>query len=179
VTIVIFGAAGNIGRRLMAAFPGSIGVDRAPGADIEADLGTANFTADPLARALAGATAVIHVATEPQPQAPHDAHFAAVTGTARLVEACLHHRVPRLILPSSGWADPKPEFGPINPYGQSKRVMEAMAEMYRLAGLDAVALRFGWVPRHPGEFDAAPPYLRADYWPDTRLIAEVTRALGR
>ena len=36
--LIIIGSQGNIGRRLMAAFPGALGIDRAPGADIVADL---------------------------------------------------------------------------------------------------------------------------------------------
>ncbi len=36
--LVIIGSEGNVGRSLMAAFPGAIGIDRSPGADIVADL---------------------------------------------------------------------------------------------------------------------------------------------
>jgi hypothetical protein len=32
--LIILGSQGNIGRRLMAAFPGAIGIDRLPGATI-------------------------------------------------------------------------------------------------------------------------------------------------
>ena len=178
MTLVIVGAAGNIGRRLMTAFPGSVGIDRHIDADIVADLATADYDSVELRLALESATGLVHVATDARPNAPAEIHFATVTAASRLVEACLRYRVPRLVLPSSGWADPKPGYGPINPYGHSKRVFEAMAAMYVAAGLHAKALRFGWVPRDPREVEAAPPELRADYWNDTRLIAEVKAALG-
>ena len=41
--LVITGSAGNIGRRLMPAFPGSIGIDRVHGANIVAELMTLDY----------------------------------------------------------------------------------------------------------------------------------------
>ncbi len=120
----------------------------------------------------------MHVGTEPDPKAPDEIHYAAITAAARLLEACLRYKVSRLVLPSSGWADPKPEFGPINAYGHSKRVFEAMAAMYANTGARAVALRIGWVARNQAEVDAADPALRADYWDTETLISRVKTALG-
>lgn len=176
--LIIIGSQGNVGRRLMAAFPGAIGIDRVAGADIVADLGSIDFDAPPVRAAFESTDGVVHVGTAPQPDAPDPIHYAAVTAAARLLEACLRYKVPRLVLPSSGWADPKPEFGPINAYGHSKRVFEAMAAMYANTGARAVALRIGWVALNQQEVDAAYPALRADYWDSETLIARVRAALG-
>jgi hypothetical protein len=57
--------------------------------------------------------------------------------------------------------------------------MEALADMYSLApDRTAVALRVGWVPLSPDEVAAAPEWLGANYWDDSRLVAEFRRALG-
>ena len=45
MTIIIVGAMGNIGRRLMTACPGTIGIDRVPGADIVASLADIDYEA--------------------------------------------------------------------------------------------------------------------------------------
>jgi nucleoside-diphosphate-sugar epimerase len=177
VKLIIIGSEGNVGRRLMAAFPGAIGIDRAPGADIVADLGTIDYDAPDVRAVFESTEGVVHVGTAPQPQAPDEIHYAAVTAAARLLEACLRYKVPRLVLPSSGWADPKPEFGPINAYGHSKRVFEAMAAMYGNTGARSVALRIGWVALSQKEVDEAYPALLADYWDTDTLVSRVKEAL--
>ena len=176
--LIVIGSEGNIGRRLMAAFPGAVGIDRSPGATIVADLASIDYDTPDVRDAFTAADALIHVATDARPDAPDAAHFAAVTGTARLLEACLRYDIGTIVLPSSGWADPKPEFGPINAYGHSKRAIEAMAAMYANTGRRAVALRYGWVALTRAEADAAPHGLRADYWDTDMLIAKVREALG-
>jgi nucleoside-diphosphate-sugar epimerase len=178
MAILITGAAGNIGRRLMAALPGAIGLDRIAGSDIHADLATVNFRRDPVRAALASAEAVIHLATNPDPKAPASVHWQAVSDTARLLAACAAARVPRVVLPSSHLTEPE-EGMRLNPYGQSQRVIEAMAAMYMQdTGLTATALRIGWVPANAGEAQRAPPWLAARYWDDARLVAEFRGALG-
>jgi nucleoside-diphosphate-sugar epimerase len=176
--LIITGSQGNIGRRLMAAFPGAVGIDRDPGADIVDDLATIDYQSTVVRRALESCDGLIHLATSADPEAPELVHWRAVAEGARLVEACASCNVPRLVLPSSDWAEPKWGFE-INAYGHSKRVFEALAAMYAMApGRRAVALRYGWVARDPGEVEAAPGWLRANHWDDTRLVAEVTAALG-
>ena len=177
--LLITGSQGNVGRRLMAAFPGAVGVDRQPGADIVADLSTADYDLGPLAEAIRGASGLVHLATSPDPDAPDPVHYAAVVDAARLVAACAAANVPRLVLASSDWAAPKAGWAGINTYGHSKRVFEALAAMYSHSlGRRAVALRIGWVPRDKSALEGAPDWLRANYWDDTRLIAEVTAAFG-
>ena len=180
-TLIIIGSQGNIGRKLMAAFPGALGIDRAPGADIVTDLASIDYDAPDVRRAFERADGLIHVGTSAAVDDPPAVHWAAVTATARLMAACDRYDIRRVVLPSSDWAQPKTRWAAheLNAYGHSKRVFEAMAETYN-ATPDrwAVALRFGWVPRHPDELTNASEWLRANYWDDERLIGQVRAALG-
>ncbi|WP_421725869.1 NAD-dependent epimerase/dehydratase family protein [Bauldia sp.] len=179
MAIVVFGAEGNVGRRLKAALPDVVGIDAAPGADIVADLATVDYDSGPVHDALRNASSVIHIATEPNPGAADDVHWQSVVNTARLVRACAQLGVPRLVLPSSDWAEPKAAMPKINAYGWSKRAMEAFAEMYNQEpGRVAVALRIGWVPRRPDELEGASDWLMANYWDDEQVVREFRTALG-
>jgi nucleoside-diphosphate-sugar epimerase len=179
MTVIITGSQGNIGRRLMRAFPESTGVDRGEGADIVADLADCSYQEGALAAALKTARCVIHLATSADPDAMLEEHLAAVTATARLLEACLNAGVPRIVLPSSDWAEPRDPRLQINAYGHSKRAIEALAAIYRSReGFRAVALRIGWVPGSEAELNAAPDWLRANYWPDEKLISSFREAAG-
>lgn len=178
MTLVITGSEGNIGRRLRAAFADVTGIDKVPGAEIVADLSTLDFDAPQIAEALSRASGLVHLATSADPDAPDAVHFAAVSHTARLLQACAIHRVPRVVLPSSDWAEPRGN-ATINAYGRSKRVFEEMARMYETAtGLRCVALRVGWVPGDPSALQGADPAWLDNVWGDARLIAEVKAALG-
>jgi nucleoside-diphosphate-sugar epimerase len=181
--IVITGSEGNIGRRLKVAFPGSTGIDMVRGADIIADLGSVDYERAVIRTALANADALVHLAADHRPEAADDAHWQSVANAARLFAACAHLNVPRVVVASSDWAEPKKamlEAGlNVNSYGHSKRVMEALAAMYALTpGRAAVALRVGWIPRDPAELVDPPAWLAANYWDDARLIAEFRKALG-
>jgi nucleoside-diphosphate-sugar epimerase len=179
--IIILGSQGNIGRRLMTAFPGAIGIDRSPGADIVSDLRSIDYDAPDVRRAFESADGLIHVATSANVNDPPAVHWAAVADTARLMAACDRYNIRRVVLPSSDWAQPKTRWAAheLNAYGHSKRVFEAMAEMYNVTpGRWAVALRFGWVPHHADDVATASPWLQANYWDDARLIGQVKAALG-
>jgi nucleoside-diphosphate-sugar epimerase len=176
---VIIGSEGNVGRRLRRLFPGAIGIDRIAGAEIVADLATIDYDAPAVREALAGAEAVIHVATSPSVDAPDIVHYQAVIDAARLLAACQQYPVPRVMLPSSDWAEPKIGWADLNTYGHSKRVFETMAAMYRHStGKVCTALRIGWVARNLDEVRNSEQWLQDNYWPDERLFAEVNRALG-
>jgi nucleoside-diphosphate-sugar epimerase len=178
VRLVIAGSEGNIGRRLKAAFPNTVGIDVKRGADILADLATIDYSRAVIANALTGADAVIQLATSADPEAPDDVHWQAVANTARLFAACAHAGVPRIVVASSAWAEPKDD-RPVNAYGHSKRVMEALAAMYgHTRDRVAVALRVGWVPESATEVASAPEWLRANHWDDARLVAEFRSVLG-
>jgi nucleoside-diphosphate-sugar epimerase len=182
MSIIIVGAMGNIGRRLMQAFPEAIGIDRVRGARIVADLSRIEYDSPELRQAFEAADGVIHVATSANVRDADAVHWRAVVDTARLVQACDRYNIRRLVLPSSDWAEPKtrwPDFE-LNAYAHSKRVIEAMALMYNVTpGRHAVALRFGWVPNDPADVAKAEPWLQANYWDDERLIAQVKTALGK
>jgi nucleoside-diphosphate-sugar epimerase len=177
--IIITGSQGNIGQRLMAAFPGAIGIDNHRDADIVADLSIIDYEARIVRQAFQAADGLIHLATSPNPDAPDEIHWTAVRNTVRLLDACRNHQIARVVLPSSDWAEPKPGFGDINAYGHSKRVLEALAGMYSMTpGLRCTALRIGWVPHDPSEVATATPWLAANYWPDERLLDAFRKALG-
>ena len=176
---VIFGSQGNVGRRLKTLFPDHFGVDQVEGADLVASMATVDYDSEPLKSQLAEADLVLHLATSPNVEAPDSVHYQAVVDAARLLAACQRVPVPRVLLPSSDWADPKRGWPPVNVYGYSKRVFETMATMYTYStGQLCVAFRFGWVARSRAEVDAAEQdWLRNNYWDDASLFAEVRRAL--
>lgn len=180
MTVLIFGSMGNIGRRLMPAFPGAIGIDRVAGADIVADLSTIDYSAPEIVAAFEKADGVIHVATSANVGDPDAVHWAAVTATARLLAACDHRDIKRVVIPSSDWAEPKTRWAmhEQNAYGLSKGVFEAMARMYNVQPhRHCVALRIGWVTDYANVLKAD-QWLQANYWDDVRLIGQMQAALG-
>lgn len=181
MTLLIFGAMGNVGRRLMKGFPGAIGIDRVPGADVVASLSSIDYDAPEIRALFDRADGVIHVATSANVGDPDAVHWQAVIDTARLLAACDRHDIARVVIPSSDWADPKTRWAANNPnaYGHSKRVFEEMAHMYNLKpNRHCVALRIGWVARSIEEVRAAEGWLQANYWDDERLIGQMQAALG-
>lgn len=178
MAIVITGSEGNIGRRLKKAFPGAIGIDVLPGADIVGDLATMDFERRLISETLTRADAVVHLATSADPDASDNVHWTAVANAARLFAACAAAGVPVIVAASSDWAEPR-NGRAINAYGMSKRVIEALCAMYALApDRRAVALRVGWVPNSPAALEGAEEWLRVNYWDDARLIREFRIALG-
>lgn len=176
--IVVTGSEGNIGRRLKAALPDVVGIDRVAGADVVVDLATVDYRNLAMQTALRTADALVHLATNANADAKEAVHWDAVATAARLMAACAEAEVPRVVLASSDWAEPKNGLT-INAYGWSKRAIEAMAAMYDLVpDRTAVALRVGWVPQSGEEVADAAAWLRDAYWDDGRLIAAFQEALG-
>lgn len=174
--VLIIGAAGNIGRRLLRHFDGAIGVDRVAGCDLRVDLSEPIVPGDSFDRALQEAQCVVHLATSANPEAPPKVHLAAIAETASLLCACARHTVSHVVLPSSNWVEPRDPQLFSNAYGQSKRAIEAMAVVYsRLPECRATALRIGWVPAKASAAIGAPDWLARDYWDDARLCAEFDR----
>jgi nucleoside-diphosphate-sugar epimerase len=182
MTIIIVGAMGNIGRRLMSAFPDTIGIDRVAGADIVAELSAIDYDAPDVRAAFERADGLIHVATSANVDDCDSVHWQAVIDTARLLAACDRYGIRRVVIPSSDWADPKTRWAAHNQnaYGHSKRVFEEMAHMYNVGHPDrhCVALRIGWVARSIAEVEAADQWLQANYWDDARLFGQMRSALG-
>jgi UDP-glucose 4-epimerase len=166
--ILITGAAGMVGRALVAEMQGTdiVATDlaRGPLPDI-VRFRTVDVTGKDPARVI-GAEApevVVHLASivTPPPGMAREAAFAVdVTGTRNVLEACLKHGVRRLVVTSSGAAygyhadnpvplresDPcrgNPEFA----YADHKRQVEEMLAKARAEhpGLEQVVLRVGTV----------------------------------
>jgi len=176
--LVITGSLGRVGRRLMAAFPGAIGIDRGPGTDHTVDFDTVDYDAEPMRGVLTGADAVIHLAAEPSPRAPDQVHWQSVINAGRLFKAADGYAIPRMVVASSGWAVPMPGQFP-NAYGYSKRVMESLASMYGVCeGRTGRFVRIGWVPDDPAVVPTSEQWLQDLYWPDNKLVAEFTKALN-
>jgi nucleoside-diphosphate-sugar epimerase len=179
--LIIIGSEGNVGRRLMKAFPGSIGIDRVATAAIVGDIAALDYDRPEVRAAFEKADGVIHVATSPNVEAADAVHWEAVVGAARLMEACDRFGIKRVVLPSSDWAEPKTRWAENeqNAYGRSKRIMEEMALMYNMTpGRMCVALRIGWVVHDPAIVEGAADWLKANIWDDERLIGQVKAALG-
>ena len=176
--LVITGSQGTVGRRLMAAFPEAIGVDRVPGAQVVVDFNTVDYAAEPMRGVLAGADAIVHLGSEPSPHKPDEVHWQSVINASRLYAAALAAGIPRFVVASSGWAVPM-EGQFLNAYGLSKRVMEAFTAMYDI-GPDRTArfVRIGWVTDSADAVANAKPWLKALYWDDARVVAEFTKALN-
>jgi nucleoside-diphosphate-sugar epimerase len=178
VVVLITGSEGNIGRRLRHALGEAVGLDRARGADIVADLGTIDYGSRTMRDALAAASAIVHLATSPDPHAADPVQWQDVANAARLFAAAAAAKVPKLVAASSPWAEPGAGMQ-LNGYARAKRAIEALCEMYGAApGRSGVAVRVGWVPHEPGALGQAPDWLRANFWDDARLVAEFRAALG-
>ena len=176
--IVIVGGCGLIGRKLKKEWPDAVCVDRFQGADFVCDLGCLNGRNSAFHSILQAAEVVIHLATSADPEEPESIHFHSVVDTAKLVAACDAANVQKLIIASSDWAEPKAAHLRINSYGYSKRVIEAMAEMYsHCEGRLATAIRIGWVPDESVDIDEAPDWLLDNYWSDAKLIKEFSRVI--
>lgn len=178
--IIIIGGCGSIGRKLKKEWTHAICVDRAKGADIIFDLATLNQRDSAFHSILKAAEVVVHLATSADSEASELIHFNSVVNTAKLVSACAAVNVPNLILASSDWAEPKAAHLRINSYGYSKRVIEAMAEMYSHHEYRvATAIRIGWVPDESFEIDTAPEWLLENYWSDVKLIDEFSKIIRK
>ncbi|MDA3874366.1 MAG: NAD-dependent epimerase/dehydratase family protein [Kiritimatiellae bacterium] len=178
--IILVGGCGSIGRKLKKEWPDAICVDRAKGADIICDLAALNERDSAFHSILKTADVVIHFATSADPEASELIHFSSVVHTAKLVAACATANVPNLILASSDWAEPKAAHLRINSYGYSKRVIEAMAEMYSICEYRvATAIRIGWIPDESVKIAEAPEWLLENHWNDAKLIGEFKKMIRK
>lgn len=160
-TVLITGAAGNIGTKLRAHFSG-LGwtvraLDRDPRGDaaiVVADLAEWD---DEWARLFSGVDSVIHLAGDPSPRASWaSVQRLNIDLTANVYEAASRHGVRRVIFASSNWvmAGHRPGTGPlttdmepypINPYGVSKLVGERMGRALHLrCGTSVICFRIGY-----------------------------------
>jgi nucleoside-diphosphate-sugar epimerase len=154
LTILVTGAAGFIGRHVVASLRAEgeavRGVDRRPGADLQLDLLTTDL--GPL---LDGVDAVVHLAGQPGVRESWHAFPDYARGnielTQRLLEALRGRPLRKFLLASTssvyGEAPmPAREDGPalpVSPYGATKLAAEGLCDLYgRTAGIPWLALRF-------------------------------------
>ena len=172
MTVVVTGAAGLLGSRIVAALAAAgnevRGVDAVRGPEpVAADFVRADLRdLGEAVQALAGATAVIHAAAIPRPVGvtPGEVVATNVLTAHHVVEAALLHGVGRLVSASSfsvlGWPfNPQPlvpdylpidEAHPLAPqeaYGLSKLITEEIlsAAMRRAPAFTALSLRMPWI----------------------------------
>jgi NAD+ dependent glucose-6-phosphate dehydrogenase len=163
-TVMITGAAGNIGSKLRAHFC-TLGwtlrlldIDACGDAAIQpADLAEWN---DAWVAQFADVDTVIHLAGNPSPRTSWaSAQRLNIDLTANVFEAAVAHRVRRVVFASSNWvmAGHRPGHGalttdmepyPINPYGVSKLVGERMGHSaHARRGLSVICFRIGYLQR--------------------------------
>lgn len=177
-TVLITGAAGNLGRKLRGHFAG-LGwalrlLDRTDGGDpaIEpADLATWDGA---WARRFAGVDAVIHLAADPSPQASWSSvQDRNIDLTLNVFEAAVRQNARRVVFASSNWVMAGHRFSdvplatdldpaPVNPYGASKLVGERLGRSYHGRwGLPVICFRIGYC--QPGE-NRPGPHMRLGRW---------------
>ena len=162
-TVLITGAAGNLGQKLRAHFA-SLGwtlrlldVDANDSAVTTADLSVWD---DAWVRQFADVDAVIHLAGRPSPRTPWDEvvryNFDL---THNVYEAAARQKAKRLVFASSNWVMAGHRFGegplttsmepsPVNPYGVSKLVGERLGRSYHERwGLSVICFRIGYCQR--------------------------------
>lgn len=137
--MIITGAKGIVGSRLMRAFPSAIGLDLVSGHDL----------VDPTAgywEHFRNQDAVLHLAAVTSTR-DGDTHIDSVVAATNVISACVRHGIPRLIFASSTWAEPRDD-RPMTAYGHSKRAVEEMLRLFAMKpNRSAVAVRIGCVPR--------------------------------
>ncbi len=163
-TVLITGAAGNIGTKLRAHFSTLNWTVRALDANSHGD--SAVVVADladwddAWTELFAGVDTVIHLAGDPSPQASWDSvQRLNIDLTAHVYEAAARHGVRRVVFASSNWVmaghragtgplttDTEPY--PINPYGVSKLVGERMGRsLHQRCGTSVICFRIGYAQR--------------------------------
>lgn len=163
-TVLITGAAGNIGTKLRAHFSSMgwtlrlLDIDAHGDAAIQAaDLAEWD---DAWVRQFAGVDTVIHLAGNPSPRTSWEsAQRLNIDLTANVYEAAATHCVRRVVFASSNWvmAGHRPASGalttdmapyPINPYGVSKLVGERMGHsLHARRGVSVICFRIGYLQR--------------------------------
>jgi nucleoside-diphosphate-sugar epimerase len=188
-TVVITGAAGNIGSKLRRHFS-TLGwnlrlLDAAAGDGVEmADL--AVWSEDWVSR-FADADAVILLAGDPQPSAGWNSIVRLnLDLVMNVYEAAVAQRAKRVIFASSNWTMAGHRFAdgplttdrepcPVNAYGMSKLVGERIGRSYaHRHGLSSISFRIGWIQR--GENRPGPHMKWADWgqgmWLSDRDMAQ-------
>jgi nucleoside-diphosphate-sugar epimerase len=175
MNIVVTGISGLIGRKLTAIFVGAghdiAGIDRRDGHDLSI-MGDWH-------QSFTGATAVVHLAASAHPASSlEDIQRNNFIATSNVVQACIIHRVPRLVFASSthvalgryGYPGGKDE--PENFYGLSKLFGEHLVRLYaETNNQSAASVRIGWVPTAEQLQQQPEPWIRSIQVSDEALTA--------
>jgi uronate dehydrogenase len=164
-SVLVTGSAGAVGRPVCRELLGRghavRGLDLVPTPDLDDCVVADIAEPEPVAEAMRGVEAVVHLAAE-----PNDAPFAAklvgpnVVGLHNVMSAAREAGVRRVVLASSmmvvlyGPKRGRParvdEAYPADHYALTKLWAEQMGEMYaRCHGLSVIALRLTWMVRNP------------------------------
>jgi NAD(P)-dependent dehydrogenase (short-subunit alcohol dehydrogenase family) len=163
-TVLITGAAGNIGTKLRTHFSGLGWTVRALDIDSRGDetIAVSDLAEwhDDWARLFSDVDAVVHLAGDPSPRASWaSVQRLNIDLTANVYEAVSRHALRRVIFASSNWvmAGYRPVTGPlttnlepypINPYGVSKLIGERMGRALHLrCGTSVICFRIGYAQR--------------------------------
>jgi hypothetical protein len=164
-TVLITGAAGNIGRKLSAHFA-RLGwsLRRLDVAASDPEMVACDLAAwdEAWVKQFAGVDAVVHLAGDPRPEAPWESiERLNIDLLLNVYEAAARQGVRRLVFASSNWTVAGHRFGteplttdiephPVNPYGVSKLIGERLGRSYRDRwGLSTICLRIGYNQRPP------------------------------
>jgi UDP-glucose 4-epimerase len=166
--VVVTGAAGRIGQLLIDLLRGRgsqvVGIDVAPGADIQVDLSAIRNSTSELRSALAEAGAVVHLAAlmswdESRAEEVYQVNVTGTLNLLRSLESATATRPPRVVLASTGEVYPElaPAYLPIDEshptrptshYGLSKLMAEQAVQFYgRRTSSPPVILRFAHTQR--------------------------------
>jgi NAD(P)-dependent dehydrogenase (short-subunit alcohol dehydrogenase family) len=162
-TVVITGAAGNIGTKLRRHFESlgwTLRLLDAQAADPSIHAADLALWDESWARLFHEADAVIHLAADPSPRAGWDQITRLnIDLTFNVFEAAVRQRAGRLIFASSNWVvaghrfedsplTPETPPYPVNPYGISKLIGERLGRSYSERwGISVVCFRIGYCQR--------------------------------
>lgn len=188
--VAITGAAGNIGRKLRRAFENRFDLvllDRRTEGDDEIVCADLSEYDDRWTACFSGTSTVIHLAANPDQDAPWGELFADnIDSVLNVCHACVDKHVARLIFASSchtmkGYfgedlctitSELKPS--PVSAYGVSKVIGERICRSFsKRHPLSVICLRIGWVPHGDRKPETKPRTWLGSLWLSNNDLAQI------